>query len=111
MVVEGLLARDEPLAVLRAEEEPAAFVVVEKLEGEPGQAVRFLEPARLAGGDVELVEAVGDVGVVLEKAGVLGPALPEGSVEAAFLVREGPEEELAEGVRMALRTTSLAGAL
>src|SRR5215210_2897251 len=79
VVVEGLLARDQPLAVLRGQEEAAAFVVREELDGESREPVGLLEPAQLSGCDVKLVEASRDVRVVVEKAGVLRPSLAVGA--------------------------------
>ena len=47
-----------------------------KVDGEPGKAPRLLQPAQVAGRDVQLVEPVGDVGVVLEEAGDARLAVP-----------------------------------
>ena len=94
MVVELLLAGNEPLAVGRREEEAAAFLVGEELDREPRESVRLLEPAQLAGRDVQLVEAVRDVRIVLQVAGVSRPARTPAAVQAAVLVRERPEQEL-----------------
>ena len=80
----------------RREEEAAALLVAEELDGEPREPVRLLEPAQLAGRDVQLVEAVGDVRVVLEEAGVLRLARTVGAEEAPILGGERPEQELAE---------------
>ena len=74
VVVEVLRAHDERLAVGRREEEAAALVVSEQLDREQRQPARLLEPAQLAGGDVQLVEPVRDVRVVVEEAGAF--ALP-----------------------------------
>ena len=95
MVFEILLARDELLAVGGREEEAAALIVAEELDGEAGQAVRLAEPAKVSRRDVQLEEPVRDVGVVLEVAGALGLAGPEGAVQTA-VVRERAEQELAE---------------
>ena len=54
MVVELLLARDELLAVGGRQEEAAALVVAEQLDREPREPPRLLEPAQLAGRDVQL---------------------------------------------------------
>src|SRR3954463_1506149 len=62
MVIELLLASDQPLAVGRREEEAAALLVCEELDREPREAVRLLEPTQVAGCDVQLVEPVRDVG-------------------------------------------------
>ena len=99
VVVEVLLARDELLAVRRREEEAAALVVAEELDREEREPARLLEPARLAGRDVQLVEPVRDVGVVVEEAGVLGDAVAVRAVEAALGRRERAEQELAEASR------------
>ena len=64
---------DERLAVGRREEEAAALVVSKQLDGEQRQAARLLEPAQVAGGDVQFVEPVRDVRVVVEVAGARGP--------------------------------------
>ena len=74
VVVEILRARDERLAVGGREEEAAALVVGEELDGESREASRLLEPAQLARRDVQLVEPVRDVRVVVEVAGAI--ALP-----------------------------------
>ena len=47
-------------------------VVPEELDRQARQSVRLLEPAQLARGDVQLEQAVGYIGVVLEVAGALG---------------------------------------
>ena len=52
MVVEFLLACDELLSVGRREEEAAALLVGEELDGEQGEPARLLEPTQLAGCDV-----------------------------------------------------------
>src|SRR5579884_3664238 len=92
-VVEGLLPRDERLAVGRGEEEAAALRVAEQLDGEERQPPRLEEPARLAGGDVQLVQAVGDVRVVVEVAGALGLAAAPGAVQPAPVGAQRPEQE------------------
>ena len=99
MVVEVLLARDQLLAVCGREEEAAALVVAEQLDREERESARLLEPARLAGRDVKLVEPVRDVGVVLEEARVLGDAVPVGAVQASVGRRQRTEQELAESPR------------
>ena len=96
LVLEVLLARDELLAVGGREVEAAALLVPEELDREARQSVRLLEPAQLARGDVQLEQAVRNVGVVLEVAGSLGPAGAEGPVQPAFAGRERAEQELAE---------------
>ena len=55
VVVEVLLARDQLLRVVGGHEEAAALLVGEELDRQPGEPVRLLEPAQLAGRDVELV--------------------------------------------------------
>ena len=87
------------LAVGRREEEAAAFVVAEQLDREQREPARLLEPAQLAGRDVQLVEAVRDVRVVLEEARALGDAVAVRAVEPAVGRRERPEQELAEPPR------------
>ena len=94
MVVEALLARDELLAVRRRLEEAAVLLVEEELEREPREPVRLLEPAQLAGRDVQLEQPVRDVGVVLEVARSLGDAVAPGAVQPALGRRERPEQEL-----------------
>src|SRR5262249_50184079 len=66
---------------------------------ERGQPVGLEEPPRLAGRDVQLVQAVRDVGVVVEVAGSLRNAVPPRPVEASVPGRERAEEEGAEGAR------------
>src|SRR5215207_664139 len=61
VVEEVLLARDEALALRRSEIEAAALLVREELDREQGQPARLLEPAQLAGGDVQFVKAAGHV--------------------------------------------------
>ena len=78
------------------EVEAAALLVPEELDREAGQSVRLLEPAQLARGDVQLEQAVRNVGVVLEVAGSLGPAGAERPVQPAFGGGERAEQELAE---------------
>ena len=70
----------------------------EELDGEAGEAVRLLEPAELARRDVQLEQAVRDVGVVLEVARALGLAGAERAVQAVVR-RERAEQELAERAR------------
>src|SRR6476646_9747798 len=92
VVLEVLLARDELLAVDGREVEAAALVVPEEVDRESREAVRLEEPAELAGGDVELEQAVRGVGVVLEIACPFRLARPEGAV-LAVTVRERSEDE------------------
>ena len=54
VVVEVLLADDQLLAVGGRLEEAAVLVVAEELDREPREPVRLLEPAQLAGRDVQL---------------------------------------------------------
>ena len=77
------------------EEEAAALVVSEQLDREQREAARFLEPAQVAGGDVQLVEPVRDVRVVVEVAGARRPALPVAAPQAA-VVRQRAEQELGQ---------------
>ena len=93
VVVEVLRAHDERLAVGGREEEASALVVAEQLDGEQREAARLLEPAQLAGGDVQLVEPVRDVRVVVEVARAGRPAFPVAPPEAA-LCRQRAEQEL-----------------
>ena len=72
------------------------LLVPEKLDGEPGQAVRLLEPAKLARCDVELQQPVGGVGVVLQEARVLRPPVAVAPEQPAFVIRERAEQELAD---------------
>ena len=96
MVVEVLLARDELLTVERCSEEPAALVVAEQVDGQHRESARVLEPAQLPGREVQLVEAVGNVRVILEHARVLRLARAPAAVEPPLLRRERPEEELGD---------------
>ena len=96
MVVEILLAGDELLAVTRREEEAAALVVAEQRDGEGREPARLFEPAQLSRRDVQLVEAVGDVRVVLEHARVLRLSRAPAAEEPAFRGRERSEQELSE---------------
>src|SRR5207247_10004998 len=99
VIVEVLLARDELLAVDRCREEAAALVVGEEIDGQTREAVRLLQPAELAGREVQLVEPVREVGVVLEVARPLRDAVPPRAMEAAVRRRERSEQELAEPAR------------
>src|SRR5437763_7069254 len=99
MIVEVLLAADEPLAVDRRQEETAAFVVAEELDGQQCEPPRLLEPAQLARRDVKLVEPVGDVGVVVEHAGMTRSASAPGAVQTAVGTRERSQQELCAGAR------------
>src|SRR5262249_59430984 len=81
------------------EEEAAALVVREELDGETREPQRLLEPAHLARGDVQLVEAVRDIGVVLEEAGGLRDAVAIRAEEPSLVRRERSEQELAEAAR------------
>src|SRR6476659_6657454 len=96
MVVELLLARHQLLAVGGREKEAAALLVPEELDGEPRESVRLLEPAQLAGRDVQLVEPIGDVGVVLQVTGIAGLPGPPAAMQAAVLIRKHPEQELSQ---------------
>src|SRR3954447_4713218 len=58
MVVEALLAADEPLAVDRRQEETTALVVAEGLRGKQREPPRLLQPAQLPRRHVQLVETV-----------------------------------------------------
>ena len=84
MVVEDLVARDEPFALGGSEEEAATLPVGEELDGEAREAQRLVEVPPFAGGDVELVEAVRDIGVVLEERGRLRLAGAKGAEEPSL---------------------------
>ena len=96
IVVEVLRAGGERLAVVRREEEPAALVVREELDRAIGDPARLEQPAHVAGRDVELDEAVGDVRVVVEEAAAADPAVADAAQHAAVLAAERPEKEVAE---------------
>src|SRR3954463_6726853 len=98
MVVEVLLAADQPLAVDRRQEETAALVVAEELHRQQREPPRLLQPAQLPRRDVELVETMCDVGVVVEHPTVSRLATPPRAVEPAF-GRERPEHELGTRAR------------
>jgi len=95
MVVELLRAGDELLAVRGREEEAAVLGVAEELDGEPGEPVGLLEPAQLAGRDVQLEQPVGRVRVVVEEAGAARAPLAEAAQEPPLAVRQRAEQELA----------------
>ena len=86
------------LAVDGREEEAAVRVVGEELDREQREPARLVQPAEVAGCDVELVEPVRDVRVVLEVAGALRDAVAPGAVEP-LAVGERAEQELAERAR------------
>src|SRR2546423_4688882 len=94
MVAELLFARAQLLAAGGGEKEPATPLVGKELDGEAREPVRLQEPAQLAGRDMQLVEAVGDVGVILQVAGVSRAARPPAAVQPAIVVRERTEQEL-----------------
>ena len=71
VVVEVLAARDELLTSCGREEKAASAVVGEELRRPQCKPARGSEPAQVAGGDVELEEAVRHVRVVLEVGGEL----------------------------------------
>src|SRR4051812_31437622 len=98
MVVEILLAADEPLAVDRRQEETAAFVVAEELDAQQHKPPRLLQPTQLPRRDVQLVETVCDVGVVVEHPAVSSLPTPPRAVEPA-LVRERTEHERGAATR------------
>src|SRR5206468_1825010 len=77
VVVECLLPRDELLSVRRCEEEAAVSRVGEELDRGEREPPRLLQPAQVAGRDVQLVQPVRDVRVVLEVCGVLRTALAQ----------------------------------
>src|SRR5207248_4027373 len=81
VVVERLLPCDELLAVGRREEEAAALRVAEELDRAQSQPPRLSQPAQLARRDVQLVQAMRDVGVVVEVGGVLRAAASQRSPE------------------------------
>ena len=94
MVVELLLACDELLAVTRRLEEAARLVVREQVDCERCQPVRLAQPLRVAGRDVQLHQAVGDVGVVLEVAGSLGDTVSPRAVQPAVGRGQLAEQEV-----------------
>ena len=98
VVVEILLPRDERLAVDRRQEEAAVHVVGEEIDRKQREPVRLVQPAELAGRDMQLVEPVRDVRVVLEVAGPLRDAVSPGSVQP-LAVGERAEQELGELAR------------
>ena len=97
---ELLPPRDELLALGRREEEAAVLVVGEQLDREQREPPRLLEPAQLAGRDVQLVEAVRDVGVVVEEARPARASARGGCGRGARSTRHRPEQELAERARL-----------
>src|SRR5436190_10295942 len=99
MVVEVLLAADQPLAIHRREEEAAVRVVAEQLHREQREAAALQEPAQLAGRDVQLVEAVRDVGVILEHSAVTRAVLAPAAKQAAVGRRQRAEHELGARTR------------
>src|SRR4051812_836424 len=96
MIVELLLARDELLTVTRRLEEAAALFVGEEVDRERREAMRLAQPARIARCDVQLQQAVGDIGVVLEVTRALRDAVAPRAMQAAVGRREWAEQELAE---------------
>ena len=98
VVVEVLLARNELFAVDGREEEAATFVA-EELDREECEAARLLEPAQLAGCDVQLVEAVGHVRVVLEHACMPCLARTPAAEKPSLRRRQRAEEERREPTR------------
>src|SRR5581483_7045418 len=95
VVVEVLASRDKRLPAGRRREEASARIVAEELDREEREATRLVQPAQLAGCDVQLVEAVRDVRVVLEVAGPLRHAVPPRAMQP-LSVGERAEQELAE---------------
>ena len=75
------------------------LVVGEELDREPREAVRLLEPAQLAGRDVQLEQAVRDVRVVVEVARSARAPVAAAAPQAAVLAGERAEQELAEAAR------------
>jgi hypothetical protein len=97
VIEQVLLAGDQLLAVRWCEEEAAALVVGEELDRQQREPTRLLEPAQLAGRDVQLVEPVRDVRVVVEVAGAARATVAARAVKA-LAVREGAEEKPGEGM-------------
>src|SRR5262249_27981283 len=73
-------------------------VVGKELDGEERETARLVQPARIAGRDVKLVEAVRDVCVVLEVARPFCDAVTPGSMES-LAVRKRTKQELRERSR------------
>src|SRR6476620_2974035 len=96
VIVEVLLPRDELLSVPRREEEAAVGGVAEEIDGKHRKPPRLFEPAQLSGCDVELVQAVRNVGVILEHTRMLRLACTPAAVETALGSGERSEQELAE---------------
>ena len=94
----------------RASGRSRRLVVGEQLDRERREPVRLAQPARLAGRDVQLEQAVGDVGVVLEVARALRDAVAPRAVQAAVRRRERAEQELARARRPARRRPACASA-
>ena len=90
VIVEVLLPRDELLPVPRREEETAVGGVAEEIDGKHCKPPRLFEPAQLSGCDVELVQAVRNIGVILEHARMLRLARTPVAVETALGVESGP---------------------
>src|SRR5947209_3985501 len=66
IVVQVLPVRDELLAVGGRQEEAAPLVVGEELHSAQRESPRRAQPAQVAGGDVQLNEAIGDVRVIVQ---------------------------------------------
>src|SRR6185437_2622923 len=96
VIVEVLLPRDELLSVPRREEEAAVGGVAEEIDGKHCEPPRFFEPAQLSACDVELVQAVRNVGVILEHARMLRLTCTPAAVETALLSGKRSEQELAK---------------
>ena len=67
-VVAVLGAGEELLVIVGGEVEAAAFEVAVRLHGGVGECLRFVEPLLVAGGIVEVEQAVDEEGVILEEA-------------------------------------------
>ena len=95
----------------RREEEAAVLGVVEELDRERGEPVRLVQPAHVAGRDVELDQPVGDVRVVVEEAVAAHlPLAPRARQHAPSSPRQRAEQELADvdGRRASRRARAVA---
>src|SRR5687767_15202784 len=99
MVFELLRLCDQALAVKRREKEAAVLLVGEQLDRQPCQPVRLLEPPELAGRDVQLEQAVRDVGVVVEIAGAARAPVTTAAPQPPVLAGKRAEQERAEVAR------------
>ena len=82
------------VGVCRREEEPAALLVGEELDRDQREPVRLEQPAKLAGRDMQLEQAVRDVCVVVQVPAATCPSVTARAQEPSVL-RKRPEQELA----------------